>query len=407
MTGAEAAGTHFVGRLGQLEPFDESGTDWASYEERLTSFLIVNRVPDSDKVHAFLSIMGSKTYGLLKSLAAPELPSTKSFEALKKVLSDHLSPKPSVIGERAKFHRRCQREGESISNFVAELRKLSQTCEFGSALDESLRDRFVCGLLREDIQLLLFTEDSKLTFQKTVERALAMEAAKKSAAEARGSDATVGDVHKVQAESLKADDHQRRLGEHGARHGSAGFRHVNDAVPSALSFGGTGAHQSKTSDIHRSTGITSGRLFGQRAARRLFCKSPALRCGPQGTPFTGPGVAARRPAGVDENLEPEQHHKELRYLGHRISAEGISATAEKVDALLKAPAPKDKQQLRSFLGVVSFYGKFLPNLATVAQPFFGLLRKNAPWCWDALPGTVCQVEELACVSTDFGTLRPV
>ncbi|KAH9379181.1 hypothetical protein HPB48_015370 [Haemaphysalis longicornis] len=205
MTGAEAARTHFVGRLGQLEPFDESGTDWAPYEERLTSFLIVNRVPDSDKVHAFLSIIGSKTYGLLKSLTAPELPSTKSFEALKKVLSDHLSPKPSVIGERAKFHRRCQREGESISNFVAELRKLSQTCEFGSALYESLRDRFVCGLLREDIQRVLFTEDSKLTFQKTVERALAMEAAKKSAAEARGSDATVGDVHKVQAESLKAD----------------------------------------------------------------------------------------------------------------------------------------------------------------------------------------------------------
>ncbi|XP_049519491.1 uncharacterized protein LOC125943947 [Dermacentor silvarum] len=203
MTGAEAAVTHFAGRLGQLEPFDESASDWASYEERLTSFLIVNRVPDGDKVHAFLSIIGPKTYGLLKSLTAPELPSTKSFEDLKKVLSDHLSPKPSVIGERAKFHRRCQREGESLSSYVAELRKLSQTCEFGSALDESLRDRFVCGLLREDIQRVLFTEDSKLTFQKAVERALAMEAAKKSAAEARGTDAAVGDVHKVQAETQK------------------------------------------------------------------------------------------------------------------------------------------------------------------------------------------------------------
>ncbi|XP_049519647.1 uncharacterized protein K02A2.6-like [Dermacentor silvarum] len=74
--------------------------------------------------------------------------------------------------------------------------------------------------------------------------------------------------------------------------------------------------------------------------------------------------------------------QDLCYLGHRIGAQGISATTEKVDALLKAPAPTDRQQLQSFLGVVNFYGKFLPNLATVAQPFFRLLRKNAPWCWD-------------------------
>ncbi|XP_075732500.1 uncharacterized protein LOC142775065 [Rhipicephalus microplus] len=169
MTETEAQGMHFAGRLGQLELFDESDSNWASYEERLTSFLIVNRVPDSDKVHMFLYMIGPKTYGLLKSLAAPDLLSTKSFEVPKKVLSDHLSPKTSFIGERAKFHRRCQKEGEFLSEFVAELFKVSQTCEFGSALDEFLRDRFVCGVLREDIQRVLFPEDSKLTFQKAVE----------------------------------------------------------------------------------------------------------------------------------------------------------------------------------------------------------------------------------------------
>lgn len=119
---SEEAGTHFAGRMGYLEPFDESSSDWASYDERLTSFLIVNGVPESDKVHAFLSIIGPKTYALLKSLTAPELPSTKSFEYLKKALGDHLSPKPSIIAERAKFHRRAQHEGESISEYVAELR---------------------------------------------------------------------------------------------------------------------------------------------------------------------------------------------------------------------------------------------------------------------------------------------
>ncbi|KAK8781170.1 hypothetical protein V5799_017488 [Amblyomma americanum] len=104
-----------------MEPFGASASDWVSYEERLTSFLIVNRVPESDKVDAFLSIIGPRTYRLLKSLVAPEVPSTKSLEVLKKTLREHLSPKPSVIGERAKFHRQQQHEGEYISDYVVEI----------------------------------------------------------------------------------------------------------------------------------------------------------------------------------------------------------------------------------------------------------------------------------------------
>ncbi|XP_075741088.1 uncharacterized protein LOC142788732 [Rhipicephalus microplus] len=188
------------GQLGQMESFDVTASDWTAYKERLTSFLIVNKVPDSDKVHAFLSIIGPRTYGLLKSLAAPDLPSGKSFEQLKSLLDAHLAPKPSIIGERAKFYRRAQHEGESLPEYVAELRKLSQSCQFGANLDEALRDRFVCGLLREDVQRVLFTEDDKLTFPKAVERALAMEAARKNVAETRVVESVATQLHKMEGE---------------------------------------------------------------------------------------------------------------------------------------------------------------------------------------------------------------
>ncbi|KAM7293707.1 uncharacterized protein ISCGN_023302 [Ixodes scapularis] len=158
---AEAMTTSF----GQVEHFDESTSDWLSYEERVLSFLRANKVPTELQVDAFVSLIGPKTYALLKSLTAPETPSSKSFEELRQLLRNHLSPKPSVIGERAKFHRRSQTEDESISEFVAEIRRLAQTCEFGNFLDESLRDRFVCGLRRVDIQRHLFSEDKHLTFQ--------------------------------------------------------------------------------------------------------------------------------------------------------------------------------------------------------------------------------------------------
>lgn len=218
-----------MSRIGHIESFDDTTSDWRSYEERLASYLLVNEVPEGKKVHAFLSLIGPKTYALLKSLTAPQSPSEKSFTALLKLLGDHLAPQPSVIAERAKFYKRSQEESESIAEFVAVLRDLAQSCDFGGFLDEALRDRFVCGLRREDVQRVLFTEDKKLTFQKAVERALAMEIATKSAALTHTSGASVPDVHKVRV------DHKARIDKQVPEQSSC-FRcgstnHRSDACP--------------------------------------------------------------------------------------------------------------------------------------------------------------------------------
>ncbi|KAG0445540.1 hypothetical protein HPB47_014129 [Ixodes persulcatus] len=84
-----------------------------------------------------MSLIGPKTYALLKFLTAPERQSSKSFEEFRQLLRNHLSPKPSVIGERPKFHRRSQTEDEPISEFVAEIRRLAQTREFGNLMSHS------------------------------------------------------------------------------------------------------------------------------------------------------------------------------------------------------------------------------------------------------------------------------
>ncbi|KAH8031508.1 hypothetical protein HPB51_017781 [Rhipicephalus microplus] len=122
--------TQVVRRIGHMEPFDDSSSDWTSYDERLTSFLHFNKVPEADKVHAFLSVIGMKTYALLESLATPDLPSSKSSDTFKKLLGDHFAPKHSVIRERAKFHRQPQRENESIADFVAKPRCLLSSSDY-------------------------------------------------------------------------------------------------------------------------------------------------------------------------------------------------------------------------------------------------------------------------------------
>ncbi|KAM7288053.1 uncharacterized protein ISCGN_031742 [Ixodes scapularis] len=163
--------------FGQVEPFDDTKCDWLSYEERLRAFLRANGVADANRVDVVISLRGADTYKLLKTLVAPEDPALKSFEDVLAVLRNHLSPRPSVIAERATFHKREQQEGESVGKYVAELKRMTQTCNFGSNLEETLRDRFVSGLSRVDIQRVLFAEDESLTFKKAVEKALTIERA--------------------------------------------------------------------------------------------------------------------------------------------------------------------------------------------------------------------------------------
>ena len=64
-----------MSHFGRLEEFDCSSTDIDSYFERLHAFYRSNNVRDSAKVDVFLSVVGPKTYKLLKSLIAPTLPS--------------------------------------------------------------------------------------------------------------------------------------------------------------------------------------------------------------------------------------------------------------------------------------------------------------------------------------------
>ena len=72
---------------------------------------------------------------------------------------------------------------------------------------------------------------------------------------------------------------------------------------------------------------------------------------------------------------------EVHYLGHCITSEGVFPTEENVRAVQDAPAPQSVQQLRSFLGSINYYGKFLPTLSTRLAPLHDLLTKGKKWSW--------------------------
>ena len=61
--------------------------------------------------------------------------------------------------------------------------------------------------------------------------------------------------------------------------------------------------------------------------------------------------------------------KSIKYLGYRIDSEGLHPLKEKVSAITEAPAPKNVAELKAYLGLLTYYSKFLPNRSTALSPF--------------------------------------
>lgn len=72
----------------------------------------------------------------------------------------------------------------------------------------------------------------------------------------------------------------------------------------------------------------------------------------------------------------------MEYLGHTVDKQGLHATPDKVKAVVNAPRPRDVSEVRAFLGLLNYYGKFLPHLAGKLHPLNDLLRKHSKWKWN-------------------------
>ncbi|MEE4247260.1 MAG: RNase H-like domain-containing protein, partial [Kangiellaceae bacterium] len=187
--------------LGNIGPYDEGSEDWRQYRDRLDQFFIANNIEGADRRRAvFLSVCGRKTFQLVASLLAPAKPGDTDFEEICEKLQVHLSPTPPEILQRFHFYRRSRQQSESVAEFLADLRRLAATCNFGDHLDEMLRDRLVLGINEDRTQRLLLSE-SKLTLQKALKVAQSVEAAVKGCITVAGpSDSANGAVLAVRVE---------------------------------------------------------------------------------------------------------------------------------------------------------------------------------------------------------------
>ena len=176
----------------------EGERKWSIYYQRFLAHCSSKKlVTDEDRKSEFIACssddMFEWTEGLCqKSLADPAL----TFVNIATAIENHVKPPECEILAAAHFHSRNQQAGESVKDFVAELRRLARPCNFGNAYDRTLRDRIVLGIASTETRALLFKMSKEdCTVDKVVTLARSVEAAQHQALSTLPSSAATTPVH--------------------------------------------------------------------------------------------------------------------------------------------------------------------------------------------------------------------
>ena len=147
------------GPIPPVAPFDCSDPGkWEQWKQAFDYYLSASNIKDeARKVALFLHMGGPELQELYHAVSDPTVKAEKLQQVIE-VLDSQLLPKKNTIYERHVFRREAQRLGEGVDTFVARLRKVSRTCEYGSLQEDMIRDQLVdkccshklrCALLRE------------------------------------------------------------------------------------------------------------------------------------------------------------------------------------------------------------------------------------------------------------------
>jgi hypothetical protein len=75
------------------------------------------------------------------------------------------------------------------------------------------------------------------------------------------------------------------------------------------------------------------------------------------------------------------YQKRIQYLGHVIYEEGIVVDPEKIRSIMEWPIPKDVVEIRSFMGITSYYHRFIEGFSKIAYPITSLQKKGIKFTW--------------------------
>ena len=142
--------------------------EWRRWIERFECYHIAAGLDEKDgkvQINTLVYAMGGNANDLLKSFQIQE--DDMNYKNVVEQFASHFVGRSNIIFERARFNKRVQGKKESVLDFVEDLYKLADSCQFGSLKDELIRDRIVVGIRNANLSQRLM-QDEKLTLDKAV-----------------------------------------------------------------------------------------------------------------------------------------------------------------------------------------------------------------------------------------------
>ena len=195
---------------GNIREFDPAKESVEDFKQRFEFYCLANNIKAEDdtqiarKKAIFVTMLGQATFAKLRDLANPREITDLTLADIVGVLTAHYRPHTIEIAERYNFFKCVQDDGERVADFVANLRRLAKTCNFGQYLNTALCDQLVCGLRDRKCQRDLLSI-SDLTLDVALQKATAAETADKGSKHIRAdmtSDQPLSqELHKMAAQS--------------------------------------------------------------------------------------------------------------------------------------------------------------------------------------------------------------
>ncbi|XP_060542427.1 uncharacterized protein K02A2.6-like [Pantherophis guttatus] len=282
-------------------PFDPKEEKWGSYMSRFKCFMVANDMqglPDIRKKALFLSHCGPRVFDTAEALSEPNSVHNISWSTLQTLLKDHYAPTPSKYVQRYDFRQRLQQEGESISEYVAALRKAATQCEYRD-LDEMLLEQLICGVRDSRLQRRLLAR-SNLTLLIALDEARAQESSVKAAERLKSSHLTkttqkTAPVHREAVSTASEGESKEEV--YRTEQSCTARREPRDGCASC---GGSHSrqnylHLARRKDLHhgrdRGSGVPDGDRHGITNIHHVLGESEEIH--PQCTQATAPAAATQ------------------------------------------------------------------------------------------------------------------
>ena len=167
---------------GHIKEFDPMQETIDNFRQHFEFYCTANNIKSEDEAQQarkkaiFITTLGQATFVKLRDLASPKDIAMLSLEEVVELLTAHYQPQTIEIAKCYKFFKRTQEDQERTTDFIAALRWLAKTCNFGQYLDTALRDQLVCDLNDHKCQRELLSTQG-LTLQTAIQKATTAETA--------------------------------------------------------------------------------------------------------------------------------------------------------------------------------------------------------------------------------------